>query len=185
LPSSSARHRGGPSPAKRLPIIISALLGAALGAGAVAVASSASPPAKQITTQQAPASTTSSSAAPPRPAEAVRPLDPVAFAAPATDAVGLAVTVLRPEKIKGGVRVTIALANTSTVPVTVDTGALGPNDARFNDAKVPVTMTPVRKKLVPGEGYTYQCVIKLPTMDVGRLAFKVGPVNAAGQAAGD
>lgn len=115
----------------------------------------------------------------------MRPVDPVAFAAPATDATGMAVTVLRPEKVKGGVRITIALANTSNVPVTVDTGALGPHDPRFNDATVPMTMTPARKKLVPGEGYTYQCVFKLPTMDIGRLTFAVGPVNVVGQAAGD
>ncbi|MGH3711537.1 MAG: hypothetical protein ACRDRQ_26310, partial [Pseudonocardiaceae bacterium] len=116
--------------------------------------SSSSSPASQVTTQQATSHTASSSAPAPRPAEAVRPVDPVAFAAPATDAAGMAVTVLRPEKVKGGVRITIALANTSNVPVTVDTGALGPHDPRFNDATVPMTMTPARKKLVPGEGYT-------------------------------
>jgi hypothetical protein len=115
----------------------------------------------------------------------VRPVDPVAFAPPATDAAGMSVTVLRPEKVKGGVRITIALANSNDIPITVDTGALGPYDPRFNDATVPITMTPVRKKLVPGDGYTYQCVFKLPTMDVGRLSFVVGPVSVAGQAAGD
>jgi hypothetical protein len=97
----------------------------------------------------------------------------------------MSVTVLRPEKVKGGVRLTIALANSNDIPIIVDTGALGPYDPRFNDATVPITMLPVRKKLVPGEGYTYQCVFKLPTMDVGRLSFVVGPVSVAGQAAGD
>jgi len=183
LPSSSARHRGGSTPGRWLPVIGSALLGMALGAGVVAISSSS--PSGQVTTQQATSHTASSSAPALRPAETVRPVDPVAFAAPATDAAGMAVTVLRPEKVKGGVRITIALANTSNVPVTVDTGALGPHDPRFNDARVPMTMTPARKKLVPGEGYTYQCVFKLPTMDMGRLTFAVGPVTVAGQAAGD
>jgi hypothetical protein len=142
-------------------------------------------PARQVTTQQPTTSTPSSSTPSQRPAETVRPIDPVAFAPPATDAVGMAVTVLRPEKVKGGVRLTIALSNTSDIPIIIDTGALGPRDPRFNDATVPMTMIPVRKKLVPGEGYTYQCVLKLPTMDVGQLAFAVGPVNVAGPAAGD
>ncbi|MGH3771018.1 MAG: hypothetical protein ACRDRW_06430 [Pseudonocardiaceae bacterium] len=182
--TTTARHRR-PTPAGWLPVIVSAILGAALGAGAVALASpSPSPSAQQVTTQQAPSNTASSNTAP-RPAEIVRLADPAAFAAPATDAAGMAVTVLRPEKVKGGVRLTIALANTSDIPITVDTGALGPHDPRFNDAIVPISMTPVRKKLVPGEGYTYQCVIKLPTMNAGRLAFVVGPVSVAGQAAGD
>ncbi len=97
----------------------------------------------------------------------------------------MSVTVLRPEKVQGGVRFTIALANTSGIPITVDTEALGPQDPRFNDTTVPMTMTSVRKKLVPGEGYTYQCVFKLPTMDVGQLAFVVGPVSVSGPAAGD
>jgi hypothetical protein len=97
----------------------------------------------------------------------------------------MAVTVLRPEKVKGGVRLTIALTNTSDIPIIVDTGGLGPHDPRFNNATVPMTMIPVRKKLVPAEGYTYQCVFKLPTMDVGHLTFTVGSVSVAGQAAGD
>jgi len=115
----------------------------------------------------------------------VSPVYPVTFAPPAVDAAGMSVAVLRPEKVKGGVRITVSLVNTSGVPITVDTGALGPHDPRFNDAPVPMTMTPARKKLVPGEGYTYQAVLKLPTMDVGQLSFAVGPVNVAGQAAGD
>ncbi|MGH3717932.1 MAG: hypothetical protein ACRDRI_03645 [Pseudonocardiaceae bacterium] len=152
----------------------------------MAIASPSSP-AQPGTAQQAPSNTASSNTASSSTAspQAARPVDPAAFAAPATDAVGMAVTVLRPEKVKGGVRLTIALANTNDIPITVDTGVLGPRDLRFNDAAVPMTMTPVRKKLVPGEGYTYQCVVKLPTMDVGRLAFVVGPVSVAGQAAGD
>ncbi len=97
----------------------------------------------------------------------------------------MSLTVLRPEKVKGGVRLTIALANTNNIPITVDTGALGPHDPRFNGATVPMTMDSVRKKLVPGEGYTYQCVFTLPTMDVGQLAFVIGPISVSGQAAGD
>ncbi|MGH3765266.1 MAG: hypothetical protein ACRDTX_08975 [Pseudonocardiaceae bacterium] len=115
----------------------------------------------------------------------MRVFDPIAFSAPIADAAGMSMTVLRPEKIKGGVRLTIALVNTNDVPITVDTGAVGPHDPRFNNAAVPMTMTPVRKKLVPGEAYTYQCTFKLPTMDVGRLAFIVGTTGVAGQAAGD
>lgn len=112
-------------------------------------------------------------------------VEPVAFAATATDATGMSLTVLRPEKVKGGVRLTIALANTTDAPIVVNTGKLGPHDPTFNSAAVPMTMTPATKKLVPGEGYTYQCVVKLPTMDVGHLAFGVGPVTVSGQAAGD
>lgn len=97
----------------------------------------------------------------------------------------MSLTVLRPEKVKGGVRVTIALVNTNDIPITVDTGALGPHDPRFNDTAVPMTMTPTLKRLAPGEGYTYQCVFKLPTMDVGRLSFVVGSASITGQAAGD
>jgi hypothetical protein len=97
----------------------------------------------------------------------------------------MVLTVLRPEKVKGGVRFTIALANNTDAPIVVNTGKLGPHDPSFNGAPVPVIMTPATKKLMPGEGYTYQCVIKLPTMNVGRLAFGVGPVTVAGQAAGD
>lgn len=93
--------------------------------------------------------------------------------------------VLPPEKVKGGVRFTVSLVNTSDKPITIDTGALGPHDPRFNETTVPMSMASVRKKLVPGEGYTYQCVFKLPTMDMGQVEFSVGSMNIAGQAAGD
>lgn len=82
-------------------------------------------------------------------------------------------------------RLTVVLANTTDAPIVVDTGELGPHDTRFNGATVPMTMTSATKKIVPGEGYTYQCVIKLPTMDVGQLELTVGPVTVAGRAAGD
>jgi P pilus assembly chaperone PapD len=109
----------------------------------------------------------------------------VAFAPPFSDAAGMSLTVLRPEKVKGGVRFTIAVTNTSDAPITVDTGAVGPHDPRFNDVAVPMTMTPVLKRLAPGEGYSYQCVLKLPTMNLGQLAFTIGQVALTGQAAGD
>lgn len=94
-------------------------------------------------------------------------------------------TVLTPEKVKGGVRLTVALANTTNAAIIVDTGELGPHDPSFNGAPVPMTMTSTTKKLAPGEGYTYQCVIKLPTMDAGQLAVAVGPVTVTGRTAGD
>lgn len=109
----------------------------------------------------------------------------VGFAKPATDPAGLSFTVLRPEKVKGGVRFTVALANITGSPITVNTGNLGPHDPRFNGTPVPMTMTPATKKLVPGEGYTYQCVLRLPTMEIGQLEFVLGPVTVAGLAAGD
>ena len=96
----------------------------------------------------------------------------------------MSLTVLQPEKVKGGVRLTIALVNTHDVPITVDTGAVGPRNPRFNDAAVPLTMTPARKRLAPGEGYTYQCVVKLPTTNVGQLSFIVGMAGITGQTAG-
>lgn len=181
--TTTARHRR-PSPVGWLAVIGSALLGVALGAGTVTVASPGSP-AQQVTTQQPTTSTSPYSTPSQRPAETVRPIDSVAFAPPATDAVGMAVTVLRPEKVKGGVRLTIALNQHQRHSDHRRHRRSGPHDPRFNDATVPMTMIPVRKKLVPGEGYTYQCVFKLPTMDVGHLTFAVGPVSVAGQAAGD
>jgi hypothetical protein len=159
----------------------SVAVGAALGVGGVTLASATSSVHQPTPHPRASAHVASSPS--PRPSEVAPLVDPVAFAAPATDAVGMSVTVLRPEKVQGGVRFTIALANTSGIPITVDTGALGPQDPRFNDTTVPMTMTSVRKKLVPGEGYTYQCVFKLPTMDVGQLTFVVGPVSVSGPAA--
>ncbi|MGH3754079.1 MAG: hypothetical protein ACRDRP_15560 [Pseudonocardiaceae bacterium] len=164
---------------------MSALLGAALGVGATAAVTSGSPapsaPAPPATSSSAPAPSRTPADSAARTAETV----PITFAAPATDASGVSLTVLRPEKVKGGVRLTVALANTTNAPIAVDTGKLGPHDQSFNGTAVPLAMTPVKKKLMPGEGYTYQCVITLPTMDVGQLAFKVGTVTVAGQAAGD
>lgn len=184
---ADARHRG-PSRGRWLPVVVSALLGAVLGVGGTAAVTSGSPapaaPAPPATSSSAPADGASSSApadSAARTAETV----PITFAAPATDASGVSLTVLRPEKVKGGVRLTVALANTTNAPIAVDTGKLGPHDQSFNGTAVPLAMTPVKKKLMPGEGYTYQCVITLPTMDVGQLAFKVGTVTVAGQAAGD
>lgn len=97
----------------------------------------------------------------------------------------MSLTVLRPEKIKGGLRLTIALVNTNDIPITIDTGAVGPRDVRFNNVAVPITMTPARKRLAPGEGYTYQCVFKLPTTNTGQLSFVIGMARITGQTAGD
>jgi hypothetical protein len=97
----------------------------------------------------------------------------------------MSLTVLRPEKINGGVRLTVALVNTNNIPITVDTGAVGPRDARFNNVAVPVTMTPARKQLAPGEGYTYQAAVKLPTTKTGQLSFVIGMARVTGPAAGD
>ncbi len=182
--ATNARHRR-PSRGQWIPVIVSGLLGVALGAGGVDIVSP-DPGAQQATTPQQAA--TVRTPPPPAPAETAalgRTVGPVAFAPPATNAAGMSVTVLRPEKVPGGVRLTIALANANDSPITVDTGALGPRDPRFNGETVPMRMTSARKKLVPGEGYSYQCVIKLPTMDVGRLEFDVGPVSVSGMAAGD
>jgi hypothetical protein len=192
-----------------LPVIGAAVVGAALGAGTVAIASPHAP-TNQVTTpppavadaaaasmapsNTAPANTAPSNTVPansgkstktvPAPAEAVRPMDPVAFSPPITDAAGMSLTVLRPEKVKGGVRLTIALVNTNDVPITVDTAAVGPRNPRFNNVAVPMTMTPARKRLAPGEGYTYQCVFKLPTTDAGQLSFIVGMASITGEAIG-
>lgn len=166
------------------------MLGAAIGAGVTTAVlvprstwASTSTSAERAATQSRTAASTTTPLS--RPPEVVRVADPAAFAPPFTDAVGMSTTVLRPEKVKGGVRFTIALANTSDVPIMVDTGAMGPHDPRFNDVAVPMNMTPVRKKLVPGEGYVYQCVFKLPNMDAGQVAFSVGQIAITGQAAGD
>ena len=197
-----------------LPVIGAAVVGAALGAGTVAVASPYAPtnqvttppaavadaaaasmaPSDGVPSNMAPANTAPSNTAPsnsgkstktvPAPAEAVRPMDPVAFSPPITDAAGMSLTVLRPEKVKGGVRLTIALVNTNDVPITVDTAAVGPRNPRFNNVAVPMIMTPARKRLAPGEGYTYQCVFKLPTTDAGQLSFIVGMASITGEAIG-
>src|SRR5262249_19557879 len=155
------------------------LLGVVLGAGATTAVLIPTSSDQQLNQPRAAASST---APLPRPPEVVRAIDPVAFAPPVSDPVGMSLTVLRPEKVKGGVRFTIALANTSDLPINVDTGAVGPREPQFNNVAVPMSMTPVRKRLVPGEGYTYQCVLKLPTMDVGQVLFSIGQVAVAGQA---
>lgn len=185
--TTTSRHRRR-SPAGWLPVIGAALVGAAVGAGALAVASphsstqQASGPSG--TAAAAAASTVSSDGTLPSPAEA-RASDPIAFSPPISDAAGMSLTVLRPEKINGGVRLTIALVNTNNIPITVDTGAVGPRDPRFNNVAVPVTMTPARKQLAPGEGYTYQAVVKLPTAKTGQLSFVIGMARVTGPAAGD
>ncbi|MGH3930735.1 MAG: hypothetical protein ACRDTF_12235, partial [Pseudonocardiaceae bacterium] len=119
------------------------------------------------------------------PSTIANPIRSVGFAESTTGPAGLSLTVLPPEKVKGGVRLTIALVNNTRAPVIVDTAELGPHEPRFDGATVPMTMTPATKKLMPGEGYTYQCVLNLPTMDVGELAFTLGAVTITGQAAGD
>lgn len=182
-----SRHRRRP-PAGWLPVIGAALVGAAVGAGALAIASPRSSTQQangpSETAAAAAASTVAANGTVPSPAEA-RASDPIAFSLPITDAAGMSLTVLRPEKIKGAVRLTIAVVNTNDMPITVDTGAVGPRDARFNNVAVPVTMIPARKRLVPGEGYTYQAVVKLPTTNTGQLSFVVGMARVTGPAAGD
>lgn len=185
----TGRHRRQP-PARWTLVIASALFGVALGAsGAVIVDSDPHRPAPQAATTVAPSSVpappseTASSVEPPPGSR--RAVGPVAFAEPAIGPAGLSLTVLPPEKVKGGVRLTIALVNTTGAPIAVDTGELGPHEPRFDGAVVPMTMTPAKKKLVPGEGYTYQCVIELPTMNLGQLALVLGAVTVTGPAAGD
>lgn len=185
--STSPRRHRGPSRGRWLPVIVSVLLGAALGAGGMAAARSGlGSPAPPATAQpSAPSSVPAPSSTPVQPAETAPSVKSVAFAEPAINAAGMSLTVLRPEKVKGGVRLTIALANNTNAPIVVNTNELGPHDPTFNGAPVPITITPARKNLVPGEGYTYQCVITLPTMNVGQLAFVVDALTVTGQAAGD
>lgn len=160
------------------PVMVSALLGVTLGAVITTVAGGAG--TEPGTNQAAVPLTT------PTPSSTMgHPVGSIRFAEPATGPAGLSLTALPPEKVKGGVRLTIALVNNTGVPITVDTGELGPRNPRFNGAKVPMTMTSAKKKLTAGESYTYQCVIRLPTMDVGQLAFALGAVTVTGQAAGD
>lgn len=177
---TAGRHRSSSS-VLWLPVIVAALIGATLGSGvtAVAVSDPASPAPPAITQAAAPSSD-------PAPLPTLeRPVGSIGFAEPATGADGLSMTVLPPEKIKGGIRLTIALANDTNAPITVNTGELGPHDVRFDGAAVPMNTSLIKKKLMPDEGYTYQCVIKLPTMDFGQLEFTLGPAHVIGQAAGD
>ncbi|MGH3872640.1 MAG: hypothetical protein ACRDSR_14215 [Pseudonocardiaceae bacterium] len=188
--SSNVRRHRKPSQGPWRQVLVPALLGVTIGAGTVAIATSAfgapNPPAATQPAPSAAAPVNPPVANPPvQPAETVPSIEPIAFAGPATDTSGLSLTVLRPEKIPGGVRLTIALTNPTDAPIVVNTTELGPHNPTFDGATVPMTMSPARKRLVPGEGYTYQCVIKLPTMDVGQLEFVVGPVTVTGQAAGD
>lgn len=181
---TAGRHRR-PSPGRWKSLIVAAMVGAALGAGAVASAvavatSGSGPPAPLATPQQV-----TTSRAPPPPTEIVRAAGPVTFAQAAVGPKGMSITVLTPEKVKGGVRLTVALANPTKAAIIVDTGELGPHDPSFNGAPVSMTMIATTKRLAPGEGYTYQCVLKLPTMDTGQLAVAVGPVTVTGRAAGD
>jgi hypothetical protein len=197
---TTTSHHRRTSSAGLLPVIGAAVVGAALGAGTMALARPHSPN-QQLTalpgpgsgaasdsmasSDTVPSSAGASTRARTGSAEPVRPIDPVAFSPPITDAAGMSMTVLRPEKVKGGVRLTVALVNTNDVPITIDTGAIGPRNPRFNNVVVPLTMTPARKRLAPGEGYTYQCVIRLPSTNVGQLSFVVGMASLTGQVAGD
>jgi len=186
---STGRHRTSPS-VLGLPTVVSALMGIILGSGVTALAVSApqSPAPPVIANANAAAP---SSAPPPSPPPTTQqpttqlPVGSIGFAQAAAGPDGLSMAVLPPEKVKGGIRLTIALVNDTSGPITVNTGELGPHDVRFDGASVPITTPITKKKLMPGEGYTYQCVVKLPTMDVGQLEFTLGSVTVAGQAAGD
>lgn len=161
-----------------------------MGAGGVAAVTSASG-SSTLPATAPPAASPSAVALPPpspapsdavRPAETLPSTEPVSFGVPATDSTGMSLTVLRPERINHGVRLTIALANTTDAPIVVDTGELGPHDQTFDGAAVPMTMTSTKKKVMPGEGYTYQAVITLPTTNIGQLELRLGTVTVAGQA---
>lgn len=77
---------------------------------------------------------------------------------------GLAFTVLMPERMPGGVRLTIALANPTAMPMDVDTAQMGKPALQFNGyARAPYTV-PVNKHLAPGEGYTFPCTAPLPAL---------------------
>ena len=180
---ATGRHRTSSS-VLWIPVIISALIGVTLGSAVTTVAVSDDPdppPAPPPTVIQA-AAPSSDPAPPPKLERSIRS---IGFAEPIIGPNGLSMTVLTPEKVKGGIRVTIALTNDTSSPITVNTGELGPHDVRFDGTTVPMTTPLTKKKLMPGEGYTYQCVLKLPTMDVGQLEFTLGTVTVTGQAAGD
>jgi hypothetical protein len=146
-----------------------------LGASMFAAARVAKPEAAPSAPTAAPNST---SPLPPT------PVVPVGFAQPAVTPNGLQVmSVLT--KIKGGVDVTLVAQNRGDHSVSVDTASLGPHDLTFRGAPVPVQMTPVTKKLVPGEALVYSCRVKLPDMNAGEMAFTVAGVPVTGQAAGD
>ncbi|MDQ4102381.1 MAG: hypothetical protein M3186_01200 [Actinomycetota bacterium] len=180
--STSGRHRG-PSRYRWLPVIAAAVLGVALGAGVMAATTSGSDsPTPLVAPQQATASSSPAPpSTPPQPAEAVRQVEPVGFATPATDASGLSLTVPWPEGINHGVRVTVAVTNPTEAPIMVDTAKLGPLNPTFDGTPVRVSMTPTRTKLMPGDGYVYEAVITLPTTAVGQLKLKLGEVTVAGQ----
>ncbi|MGH3915886.1 MAG: hypothetical protein ACRDTC_21130 [Pseudonocardiaceae bacterium] len=175
--ATTGRHRA-PSSVVWLPVIVSALLGVLLGSWVTAAAGGSE--AKPITYE-----TTAPSPVPGPASTTANPVTSIGFAEPAVGPAGLSVTVLPPEKVKGGVRFTIALVNGTAAPITVNTGELGPNAPRFDGATVPMTMTPANKKLMPGEGYTYQCMLRLPTTDVGQLSFTLGTLTVTGRTAGD
>ncbi|MGH3546842.1 MAG: hypothetical protein ACRDQU_01665 [Pseudonocardiaceae bacterium] len=59
-------------------------------------------------------------------------------------------------------RLTIALGNPTAMPMDVDTGQMGKPQLQFNGAPVFLYTVPVRKRLAPGEGYTFQCTAQLP-----------------------
>lgn len=175
--ATTGRHRA-PSSVVWLPVVVSALLGVLLGAWITAATGGSE--AEPITYE-----TTAPSPLPGSASTTTKPVTSIGFAEPAIGPAGLSVTVLSPEKVKGGVRLTIALVNGTAAPITVNTGELGPNAPRFDGATVPMTMNPANKKLMPGEGYTYQCMLRLPTMDVGQLSFTLGALTFTDRAAGD
>lgn len=182
--TTTGRHRRDPS-ALWTVIMASTLLGIALGAsGAIVAESAASPSTPQAIAEQAIADEVTQHRLPVSP-QAPGSIRLVSFAEPATIPTGLSLTVLPPQKIRGGVLLTISLVNPTTAPIIVDTGELGPHDPRFDGAAVPMTMTPVTTDLVPGEGYTYQCVVNLPATGVGQLALTLGQVTVIGTAAGN
>lgn len=168
------RHRAPP----RSPwtLLAAALLGAGLAAAAMlpflGAPTSASPPPVP---------------GPPSAIATAPPSTPgvVSFGEPLTGPDAVQVTALPPKKIKGGVRVSVALLNVGSAAATVSTGAVGPHDPTFRERPVPMSMETTSVRLVPGEGHVYACDITLPDMDSGRLAFGLGPGMVTGSAAGD
>ncbi|MGH3570214.1 MAG: hypothetical protein ACRDUW_00005 [Pseudonocardiaceae bacterium] len=176
---TTARHRRR-SPAWWITVVVAAALGAAIGGGGVLLATSAaSPPAAPVTARKV---------APPiapavHPADTTSNVEPVAFAQPTPGPLGMTMELLTPERIPGGLRLTIAVSNPTTAPIMLDTGMMGPPELRFNGAPVYLYTVPMRKTLAPGEGYSWQCTLKLPTSDAGQLTFSLGSVTVAGRVA--
>lgn len=176
---TTARHRRQ-SPVWWTTVVLSVALGAALGAGGVLLATSAaSRPAPPVTARKV---------APPRapvarPADTTSNVEPVAFAQPTPGPMGMTMELLTPERIPGGLRLTIAVSNPTTAPIMLDTGMMGPPELRFDGAPVYLYTVPMRKTLAPGEGFSWQCTLKLPTSEAGQLTFSLGSVTIAGRVA--